>query len=182
MNARRLSLGLVAALFALGVAWLQGVSAQQAQVTICHVPPGNPDNPQTITIGAPAAEAHLRNHDGDHLGPCTAADTAAATDAALVDGLDTGDVGARRVDAEGGDAGSARGGDGGRGGSGLIPVCNQNTTGAELVDWYDEDGNYLRTTGEPEVACGAGGRGGEAGDGGRSTAGDGGVAFDIDFM
>ncbi|MFO1431506.1 MAG: hypothetical protein U1F76_15400 [Candidatus Competibacteraceae bacterium] len=41
------------------------------QVTICHVPLGNPGNPQEITIGANAAAAHLKNHPGDKLGPCT---------------------------------------------------------------------------------------------------------------
>ncbi len=48
------------------------VSAQAAQpkVTICHVPPGNPGNAHTITIGAPAVPAHLANHDGDAVGPC----------------------------------------------------------------------------------------------------------------
>ncbi|PYQ02265.1 MAG: hypothetical protein DMF82_16565 [Acidobacteria bacterium] len=48
------------------------VTAQAAQpkVTICHVPPGNPDNAHTITIGAPAVPAHLANHDGDAVGPC----------------------------------------------------------------------------------------------------------------
>lgn len=39
------------------------------KVTICHYPPGNPDNPQTITVGASAVDAHVENH-GDTLGPC----------------------------------------------------------------------------------------------------------------
>jgi hypothetical protein len=39
------------------------------KVTICHIPPGNPDNRHTITIGAPAVAAHLENH-GDTEGPC----------------------------------------------------------------------------------------------------------------
>jgi hypothetical protein len=38
------------------------------QVTICHIPPGNPNNPQTITINQNALQAHL-NH-GDQVGPC----------------------------------------------------------------------------------------------------------------
>jgi len=39
------------------------------QVTICHNPPGNPDNPQTITVGEPAVlNAHLDH--GDTLGAC----------------------------------------------------------------------------------------------------------------
>lgn len=37
-------------------------------VTICHIPPGNPNNPQTITISINALQAHL-NH-GDFIGPC----------------------------------------------------------------------------------------------------------------
>jgi len=38
------------------------------KVTICHIPPGNPGNAHTITVGASAVQAHL-NH-GDYLGPC----------------------------------------------------------------------------------------------------------------
>lgn len=37
-------------------------------VTICHIPPGNPSNAHTITVGAAAVSAHL-NH-GDTLGAC----------------------------------------------------------------------------------------------------------------
>jgi hypothetical protein len=39
------------------------------QVTICHYPPGNPANAHTITVGASAVDAHVRNH-GDTIGPC----------------------------------------------------------------------------------------------------------------
>ena len=45
-------------------------ASQSNQVTICHAPPGNPQNAHTITVGAKAAEAHLANHSGDHFGPC----------------------------------------------------------------------------------------------------------------
>ena len=38
------------------------------KVTICHIPPGNPPNAHTITVGEPAVRAHLAH--GDHLGPC----------------------------------------------------------------------------------------------------------------
>jgi len=37
-------------------------------VTICHIPPGNPDNPITITVNANALDAHLAH--GDTLGSC----------------------------------------------------------------------------------------------------------------
>lgn len=37
-------------------------------VTICHIPPGNPNNPQTITISINALPAHLAH--GDYIGTC----------------------------------------------------------------------------------------------------------------
>ena len=37
-------------------------------VTLCHVPPGNPANEQTITVGESAVDAHLGH--GDYLGEC----------------------------------------------------------------------------------------------------------------
>ena len=38
------------------------------KVTICHIPPGNPDNAHEITVGAPAVPAHLAH--GDNIGFC----------------------------------------------------------------------------------------------------------------
>lgn len=38
------------------------------KVVICHIPPGNPSNAQTITVGASAVNAHLSH--GDTLGAC----------------------------------------------------------------------------------------------------------------
>ena len=38
-------------------------------MTICHIPPGNPDNTHTITVGAPAVGPHIEHH-GDTVGPC----------------------------------------------------------------------------------------------------------------
>ena len=40
----------------------------QPRVLVCHVPPGNPDNPVTIEIAAPAVPAHLAH--GDTEGAC----------------------------------------------------------------------------------------------------------------
>lgn len=37
------------------------------RVTLCHIPPGNPENPQTITVSENAVPAHLAH--GDTLGP-----------------------------------------------------------------------------------------------------------------
>ena len=38
------------------------------EVTICHIPPGNPENPSTIHVSQNALEAHLAH--GDELGEC----------------------------------------------------------------------------------------------------------------
>jgi len=38
--------------------------------TICHLPPGNPSNAQTMSIGCSAVQAHMRSHPGDCMGPC----------------------------------------------------------------------------------------------------------------
>jgi len=38
-------------------------------VTICHIPPGNPENAKTLTVGMPAAKAHMAAH-GDKMMPC----------------------------------------------------------------------------------------------------------------
>lgn len=40
------------------------------KVYLCHVPPGNPGNPQTLKISVNAVAAHLSNHAGDRLGSC----------------------------------------------------------------------------------------------------------------
>lgn len=37
-------------------------------VTLCHVPPGNPSQAHTITVGQPAVKAHLKH--GDTLDAC----------------------------------------------------------------------------------------------------------------
>ncbi len=39
------------------------------KVTICHIPPGNPSNAHTISIGESAIKAHLKH--GDYEGECT---------------------------------------------------------------------------------------------------------------
>jgi len=40
------------------------------KVTICHIPPGNPENAHTISVGEAAVPAHLAH--GDFEGPCPA--------------------------------------------------------------------------------------------------------------
>jgi hypothetical protein len=41
------------------------------KIILCHVPPGNPGNPQTICVSPSAIPAHLANHPGDCVGPCS---------------------------------------------------------------------------------------------------------------
>jgi Flp pilus assembly protein TadG len=53
------------------------------QVTICHIPPGNPGNPQTITVGSPSVPAHLAH--GDVLGTCTEMDCAGSIKVFLIE-------------------------------------------------------------------------------------------------
>jgi hypothetical protein len=38
------------------------------KTTICHIPPGNPANAHTISVGNPAVKAHLAH--GDYIGAC----------------------------------------------------------------------------------------------------------------
>jgi hypothetical protein len=45
-----------------------GSGSSETKHTICHLPPGNPANGHTISIGASAVDAHLAH--GDKLGQC----------------------------------------------------------------------------------------------------------------
>jgi hypothetical protein len=47
-----------------------GASAKGEKVTICHIPPGNPENAHTITISINALQTHIDQH-GDSIGECT---------------------------------------------------------------------------------------------------------------
>jgi len=59
---------LAAAVVVAGGALGSAAAAGQQKVQVCHRPPGNPNNYQTITIGAPALPAHLAH--GDLVGAC----------------------------------------------------------------------------------------------------------------
>jgi hypothetical protein len=74
------------------------------KVTICHIPPGNPANAHTITVGAPAVKAHLAH--GDEIGPCGGG------------GGDDGGTGGGGDDGGTGGGGGGTGDDGGTGGGG----------------------------------------------------------------
>ncbi len=64
MKSKLLYLGLSTAISA-GILILSG-----HKVDICHVPPGNPENVQTINISKAAAVFHLLLHEGDSEGAC----------------------------------------------------------------------------------------------------------------
>lgn len=40
------------------------------KVYICHAPPGNPNNAQTLSVSVNAVASHLSGHSGDRLGTC----------------------------------------------------------------------------------------------------------------
>ena len=44
-------------------------TTNEDKVVICHIPPGNPDNPQTISISEDDVQEHIDKH-GDFRGPC----------------------------------------------------------------------------------------------------------------
>lgn len=66
---------------------LTGTASTSGQVMICHRPPGNPANANTITVGAPALRAHLAH--GDTVGACGSTTTPppADTTAPVISGL-----------------------------------------------------------------------------------------------
>jgi hypothetical protein len=41
------------------------------KVYLCHIPPGNPGNPQLLSISFSAVPSHIGLHAGDHLGLCS---------------------------------------------------------------------------------------------------------------
>ncbi|HEY7472917.1 MAG TPA: hypothetical protein VIE68_11280 [Gemmatimonadota bacterium] len=45
-----------------------GEDEEEPKVLVCHVPPGNPENPHTIEVGESAVPAHLAH--GDTEGAC----------------------------------------------------------------------------------------------------------------
>lgn len=50
-----------------------------SKVYVCHLPPGNTGNAQTLSISVNAVPAHLGNHTGDRLGTCSQTPCSVAT-------------------------------------------------------------------------------------------------------
>lgn len=66
-------------LASLTVSWNSSMCAQTLNCSgtsqiVCHVPPGNPDNQHSITVGSSAVDTHLAH--GDTLGTCAEGETA----------------------------------------------------------------------------------------------------------
>lgn len=67
MRAPSLTAPLNLAMLLLGLAWLASpAQAAGDKVTICHIPPGNPENVQIIDVSASAAQKHIDRH-GDSI-------------------------------------------------------------------------------------------------------------------
>ena len=52
-----------------GITFTTAESKPPEKITICHIPPGNPENAHAITISVNALEAHLAH--GDVIGDCS---------------------------------------------------------------------------------------------------------------
>lgn len=78
--------------------------ANAKKTTICHVPPGNPDNAHTLCVGNAAVRAHVDH--GDSIGACV-------SEQPCMPPVDGGDGGV-----DGGDGGGS--GSGSDGGGGVI--------------------------------------------------------------
>jgi hypothetical protein len=88
MRVRYLTILLTPAVLLLCLAWL-ATPAFAAQVQICHIPPGNPDNYHTITISENALSTHLAH--GDLPEACNAVCTTLCDDGNACTVDDTGD-------------------------------------------------------------------------------------------
>ena len=67
---RSLIITTVVALFVFAVGFTaSSVQTPPDKITICHIPPGNPDNAHPITISVRALNAHLAH--GDVIGDCS---------------------------------------------------------------------------------------------------------------
>jgi hypothetical protein len=98
------------------------------KTTVCHIPPGNPDNAHTICIGNPAVSPHQHHH-GDTIGtpcvnerPCPPPGGGGGGAGGATGGAGGSDTGGAGGTPAGGAGGTPAGGAGGSGGGGgLIP-------------------------------------------------------------
>ena len=66
------------------------VPGSNGKVYVCHLPPGNPANRQTLSISVNAVDAHLTGHTGDRLGSCditTCTTTVASVSTPIITGI-----------------------------------------------------------------------------------------------
>ena len=159
------------------------------KITICHIPPGNPSNPQTIQIDVSAWQSHVDEHTGDYQGECNVVPPATNTpptitilgDNPLQVATDTQfiDPGATATDTEDGDLTSH-----------IITTgsVDASTTGTYILTYSVTDSGGLSTSTTRTVLInststttnngGGGGNGGGSGGGGGGSGGGGGGNID----
>lgn len=64
-----------------------GLKGSPAKVYICHLPPGNKSNPQTLEISVNAVATHIGQHSGDRLGTCAMTPCAEPTPTVVANAL-----------------------------------------------------------------------------------------------
>ena len=96
------------------------------KVTICHIPPGNPANAHSISIGLPALKAHIAH--GDILGACTEPTTGPTG----CDGDDTSNGGNTTGGGTGPDSNGGTTGGGGTGGHTTGKGTGTDSTGTGI--------------------------------------------------
>jgi hypothetical protein len=103
-----------------------GSHANGKKTTICHIPPGNPANAHTITVGNPAVPAHLAH--GDHIGACVCTVGQDGGTAGGGGSADSGTAGGGSDDS--GTAGGGGSADSGTGGGVASPDAGTTTEGS----------------------------------------------------
>lgn len=67
---KRKLLGVALIMVVSGFSLADSQAHEDKKITICHIPPGNPENAHTITISVNALPAHMAH--GDLIGACNA--------------------------------------------------------------------------------------------------------------
>lgn len=97
------------------------------KVTLCHIPPGNPANSHTISVGPAAVKAHLAH--GDVLGACSTEPETGSSSTPECPETGTGGSGGA-----GGTGGSGTGGSGTGGSTTTPPVPETGDTTSTVID------------------------------------------------
>ena len=71
MHPRRSMMRTLSLLMLFAAGWLVAapLRAAEGDITLCHAPPGEPDNLQIISVSPTSAEAHIQRHGDSVFGP-----------------------------------------------------------------------------------------------------------------